>query len=160
MHKSKTCPIFRYIILIVLDYTFVNAYSHGLQLAQEIFKQKLYEMNQMNSLLQAFLYKFLLIHSTNLPFHNAENLFSAFVSSPDLKGHVRFCHHLVSVRRPSTNQDGFIQGASGSLLTLFWLLFFSSYRDATGMVLHKDSRWYQSWQNFKDNNPYMNSMYW
>ena len=26
-----------------------------------------------------------------------------------------------------------------------------------GMVLHKDSRFYQSWQNFKDNNQYVTS---
>lgn len=25
------------------------------------------------------------------------------------------------------------------------------------MVLHKDSKWYQSWQNFKENNTYVNS---
>ena len=31
--------------------------------------------------------------------------------------------------------------------------------DATGMVLHKDSKWYQSWQNFKDNNAYMNKVF-
>jgi hypothetical protein len=29
--------------------------------------------------------------------------------------------------------------------------------DATGMVLHKDSKFYQSWQNFKENNTYINS---
>lgn len=32
--------------------------------------------------------------------------------------------------------------------------------EATGMVMHKDSKWSQSWQNFKDNNQYMNSKYW
>ena len=26
-------------------------------------------------------------------------------------------------------------------------------RDATGVVLHKDSKWYQQWKEFKDNNP-------
>lgn len=31
--------------------------------------------------------------------------------------------------------------------------------DATGMVLHKDSRWYQSWQNFKDNNQYVHKLF-
>ncbi|RZF39132.1 hypothetical protein LSTR_LSTR005760 [Laodelphax striatellus] len=30
--------------------------------------------------------------------------------------------------------------------------------DATGVELHKDSRFYQSWQNFKDNNPYVNKV--
>ncbi|XP_054160516.1 mitochondrial import inner membrane translocase subunit TIM44-like [Oppia nitens] len=30
---------------------------------------------------------------------------------------------------------------------------------ATGVELHKDSRWYQSWQNFKDNNPYVNKIF-
>ncbi|XP_014665323.1 PREDICTED: mitochondrial import inner membrane translocase subunit TIM44-like [Priapulus caudatus] len=29
----------------------------------------------------------------------------------------------------------------------------------TGMELHKDSRWYQSWQNFKDNNQYVNKFF-
>ncbi|KAL5004627.1 hypothetical protein ScPMuIL_018083 [Solemya velum] len=31
--------------------------------------------------------------------------------------------------------------------------------EATGVVLHKDSRWYQSWQNFKDNNQYVNKLF-
>ncbi|KAL8610761.1 hypothetical protein ACOMHN_016744 [Nucella lapillus] len=31
--------------------------------------------------------------------------------------------------------------------------------EATGMVLHKDSRFYQSWQNFKDNNQYITKMF-
>ncbi|XP_052100461.1 mitochondrial import inner membrane translocase subunit TIM44-like [Mytilus californianus] len=31
--------------------------------------------------------------------------------------------------------------------------------ESTGMVLHKDSKWYQSWQNFKDNNAYMNKVF-
>lgn len=30
---------------------------------------------------------------------------------------------------------------------------------ATGMVLHKDSRFYQSWQNFKDNNQYVTKLF-
>ncbi len=25
------------------------------------------------------------------------------------------------------------------------------------MVLHKDSKWFQGWQNFKENNQYVNS---
>lgn len=29
---------------------------------------------------------------------------------------------------------------------------------ATGVELHKDSRFYQNWQNFKDNNPYVNKV--
>ncbi|XP_021928898.1 mitochondrial import inner membrane translocase subunit TIM44 isoform X3 [Zootermopsis nevadensis] len=29
---------------------------------------------------------------------------------------------------------------------------------ATGMELHKDSKFYQNWQNFKDNNPYVNKV--
>lgn len=28
--------------------------------------------------------------------------------------------------------------------------------DATGVELHKDSKFYQSWQQFKDNNPVVN----
>lgn len=31
--------------------------------------------------------------------------------------------------------------------------------EATGVELHKDSRWYQNWQNFKDNNPYVNKVF-
>lgn len=30
--------------------------------------------------------------------------------------------------------------------------------DARGVELHKDSKFYQSWQNFKDNNPYVNKV--
>ncbi|XP_043284250.1 mitochondrial import inner membrane translocase subunit TIM44 [Venturia canescens] len=30
--------------------------------------------------------------------------------------------------------------------------------EAMGVELHKDSRFYQSWQNFKDNNPYVNKV--
>ncbi|XP_054262357.1 mitochondrial import inner membrane translocase subunit TIM44-like [Macrosteles quadrilineatus] len=30
--------------------------------------------------------------------------------------------------------------------------------DATGVELHKDSKFYESWQNFKDNNPYVNKV--
>jgi len=30
--------------------------------------------------------------------------------------------------------------------------------DATGMELHKDSKFYQSWQDFKDNNPYVHKV--
>jgi len=29
--------------------------------------------------------------------------------------------------------------------------------ESTGVVMHKDSRWSQNWQNFKDNNQYMHS---
>ncbi|XP_046749159.1 mitochondrial import inner membrane translocase subunit TIM44 isoform X2 [Diprion similis] len=31
--------------------------------------------------------------------------------------------------------------------------------EATGVELHKDSKFYQSWQNFKDNNPYVNKVW-
>ncbi|XP_031564554.1 mitochondrial import inner membrane translocase subunit TIM44-like [Actinia tenebrosa] len=31
--------------------------------------------------------------------------------------------------------------------------------DTTGMVLHKDSKWYQQWQEFKDNNPVVNGLF-
>ncbi|CAG2239093.1 TIM44 [Mytilus edulis] len=31
--------------------------------------------------------------------------------------------------------------------------------ESTGVVLHKDSKWYQSWENFKDNNAYMNKVF-
>ena len=32
-------------------------------------------------------------------------------------------------------------------------------REATGVELHKDSKWFSSWQNFKDNNPYVNKIF-
>ncbi|XP_074650553.1 mitochondrial import inner membrane translocase subunit TIM44-like [Tubulanus polymorphus] len=31
--------------------------------------------------------------------------------------------------------------------------------EATGMVMHKDSKFFQSWQNFKDNNPYVHKVF-
>lgn len=31
--------------------------------------------------------------------------------------------------------------------------------DATGMVLHRDSKWYQQWQEFKDNNPVVTGLF-
>ncbi|XP_032227783.2 mitochondrial import inner membrane translocase subunit TIM44 isoform X2 [Nematostella vectensis] len=31
--------------------------------------------------------------------------------------------------------------------------------DATGVVLHKDSKWYQQWKEFKDNNPVVTSLF-
>ena len=37
-----------------------------------------------------------------------------------------------------------------------YLYYFS---ETVGVVLHKDSKWYQSWQNFRDNNQYVNSKY-
>lgn len=33
------------------------------------------------------------------------------------------------------------------------------FRDATGVVLHKDSLWYQQWKNFKDNNSVVNGLF-
>ena len=38
-------------------------------------------------------------------------------------------------------------------------MFLFTCRDATGMVLHKDSKWYQQWQEFKDNNPVVTGTY-
>ncbi|KAF7385693.1 hypothetical protein HZH66_011535 [Vespula vulgaris] len=35
---------------------------------------------------------------------------------------------------------------------------FQPNMDARGVELHKDSKFFQSWQNFKDNNPYMNKV--
>ncbi|CAN8014683.1 unnamed protein product [Ixodes persulcatus] len=35
----------------------------------------------------------------------------------------------------------------------------SPNEDATGIELHKDSRWYQSWQNFRENNPYVHKFF-
>lgn len=34
-----------------------------------------------------------------------------------------------------------------------------SCRDATGVELHKDSKWYKSWENFKENNQYINKVF-
>lgn len=31
------------------------------------------------------------------------------------------------------------------------------FREAMGVVLHKDSKWYQQWKDFKDNNMVFNS---
>ena len=44
---------------------------------------------------------------------------------------------------------------------LFYLFQFKHFlkSEDTGMVLHKDSKWFQSWQNFKENNQYVNSKY-
>lgn len=36
--------------------------------------------------------------------------------------------------------------------------FYEPNMDATGVELHKDSKFYQSWQNFKDNNPYIHKV--
>ncbi|OTF79652.1 mitochondrial import inner membrane translocase, subunit TIM44-like [Euroglyphus maynei] len=33
------------------------------------------------------------------------------------------------------------------------------HSEATGVELHKDSKWFSSWQNFKDNNPYVNKIF-
>ncbi|XP_051160044.1 mitochondrial import inner membrane translocase subunit TIM44 [Leptopilina boulardi] len=35
---------------------------------------------------------------------------------------------------------------------------FEANTEATGVELHKDSKFYQSWQNFKDTNPYVNKV--
>lgn len=35
---------------------------------------------------------------------------------------------------------------------------FEANTEATGVELHKDSKFYQSWQNFKDKNPYVNKV--
>lgn len=43
---------------------------------------------------------------------------------------------------------------SPSLITSRWWL---SCREAMGVVLHKDSKWYQQWKDFKDNNVVFNS---
>ncbi|XP_043946616.1 mitochondrial import inner membrane translocase subunit TIM44 [Protopterus annectens] len=36
---------------------------------------------------------------------------------------------------------------------------FAPNEDATGMVLHKDSKWYQQWKDFKDNNAVFNRFF-
>ena len=38
-------------------------------------------------------------------------------------------------------------------------IYFYYFSETVGVVLHKDSKWYQSWQNFRDNNQYVNSKY-
>lgn len=41
-----------------------------------------------------------------------------------------------------------------------WLLLTGcpvSPREALGVVLHKDSKWYQQWKDFRDNNVVFNS---
>lgn len=37
------------------------------------------------------------------------------------------------------------------------LYFVCVFREAMGVVLHKDSKWYQQWKDFKDNNVVFNS---
>jgi hypothetical protein len=39
---------------------------------------------------------------------------------------------------------------------VFFLLI---YRETQTITVHKDSQWFQSWQNFKENNTYLNSLY-
>lgn len=39
-------------------------------------------------------------------------------------------------------------------------LFSALSREAMGMVLHKDSKWYQQWKDFKDNNVVFNRECW
>ena len=39
------------------------------------------------------------------------------------------------------------------IIFFFVCVVYYFFRDATGMVLHRDSKWYQQWQEFKDNNP-------
>lgn len=36
--------------------------------------------------------------------------------------------------------------------------YYEPNTDATGVELHKDSKFYESWQNFKDNNPYVHKI--
>ncbi|XP_072383131.1 mitochondrial import inner membrane translocase subunit TIM44 [Diabrotica undecimpunctata] len=36
--------------------------------------------------------------------------------------------------------------------------YYEPNTDATGVELHKDSKFYESWQNFKDNNPYVHKV--
>lgn len=36
--------------------------------------------------------------------------------------------------------------------------YYEANTDATGVELHKDSKFYESWQNFKDNNPYVHKV--
>lgn len=37
------------------------------------------------------------------------------------------------------------------------LEFFLFHSETKGVTVHKDSKFYQSWQNFKENNAYLNS---
>jgi len=32
-------------------------------------------------------------------------------------------------------------------------------RETQTIAVHKDSQWYQNWQNFKENNTYLHSLY-
>lgn len=49
------------------------------------------------------------------------------------------------------------QGHLVSLCQLFEALLCVLSREAMGVVLHKDSKWYQQWKDFKDNNVVFNS---
>ena len=46
-----------------------------------------------------------------------------------------------------------------SLLTYFQEKTFDANEDATEMVMHKDSKFAQSWAQFKENNQYVNKMF-
>lgn len=47
-------------------------------------------------------------------------------------------------------------GTPVSLGPLFEAFLCVSFREAMGVVLHKDSKWYQQWKDFKDNNMVVN----
>lgn len=36
---------------------------------------------------------------------------------------------------------------------------FQANMDATGVQLHKDSKWFQSWESFKNENQYVNKLF-
>ena len=42
------------------------------------------------------------------------------------------------------------------LVSKLLMAFICFCRDTTGVVLHKDSKWYQQWKEFKDNNAVVN----
>lgn len=44
------------------------------------------------------------------------------------------------------------------LITVFSLTSLD-HREVMGVVLHKDSKWYQQWKDFKDNNAVFNRKY-
>lgn len=48
-------------------------------------------------------------------------------------------------------------GGQPFLSACFLKLYFVFVREAMGVVLHKDSKWYQQWKDFKDNNVVFNS---
>ena len=63
------------------------------------------------------------------------------------------CIHVCYSSKFSYNYHVFAQELTCYFTGVYIIVKDIFFRDATGMVLHRDSKWYQQWQEFKDNNP-------